>query len=151
MVAKKRGRFRNPKQSASPPEKSIRRSEEPAKFQNIKAAWAVSRLDREGDWGWDNVTLDDLWLQIIPKLKAYENMNWADIITDRKSHNISTDELIPKARRRLKDIGLGGLDELFSLRLTGLRRIWGILDKGVLKIVWYDPRHEVRPAPLKHT
>jgi len=36
-------------------------------------------------------------------------------------------------------------DDLFSLRLEGDMRIWGIRLGRVLQLVWYDPRHEVYP------
>ena len=67
------------------------------------------------------------------------------------SHLVSVEKLMPEARRRLADLRLWedlweDLEELLSLRLTGKRRVWGILVGHSLKLLWYDPRHEVCPG-----
>jgi hypothetical protein len=79
-------------------------------------------------------------------------MTWQEILSatggrshGNNSHNISVSELIKEARDRLAEINLDDVDELFSLRLEGKIRIWGMLDNDVLKILWYDPKHEICP------
>jgi hypothetical protein len=37
---------------------------------------------------------------------------------------------------------------LFSLRITGKMRLWGIRDIETLRVLWWDPQHSVCP-PLK--
>ena len=85
---------------------------------------------------------------IIPKLSAYEKMTWAEI--KGPSHNVSCDKCIKDAQKELQDLHIY-YDEIFSLRLTGEKRIWGILEKGVLNILWYDEKHEICPSHKKHT
>lgn len=32
-----------------------------------------------------------------------------------------------------------------------MARVYGILVRETFRILWWDPRHEIGPAPLKHT
>jgi len=41
------------------------------------------------------------------------------------------------------------VEDLFSLRLTGKKRLWGIRDRHVFKVFWWDPEHGVCPSELK--
>jgi hypothetical protein len=95
----------------------------------------------------DGATL--LW--VLGKLGNFETMTWAEIEA-AGSHLVRNDSGLSKAARdRLAEIELDEADTLFSLRLGGQPRIWGIRMGGVLKVMWWDPKHEVYPAPKKHT
>jgi hypothetical protein len=61
------------------------------------------------------------------------------------------DKLIKEAQDRLTEISLDDLDELTSLHLTGKGRVWGIIDQGVMNLLWWDPEHQVCPSHKKHT
>ena len=67
-----------------------------------------------------------------------------------RNHHVSVSVLSDRARKRLKDLNLEDMEELFSLRLSGKERIWGILTQGVLEVLWWDPAHEVCPSSKKH-
>lgn len=43
------------------------------------------------------------------------------------------------------------LDQLFSLRLTVRKRVWGIKEGNIFWILWWDPEHEVCKSHKKHT
>ncbi len=86
-------------------------------------------------------------------------MTWHDIISatkggmsseGSKSHSISIDRLCIKAQKRLRE----GLhiyeDNIFSLRLSGKERVFGILTLGVFRIIWYDPNHEICPIEKRN-
>jgi hypothetical protein len=88
---------------------------------------------------------------ILPKIKAFESMTWSEIEGRTGSHFVEVDKIIPAAQRRLAERGQGDIDELFSLRLAGKPRIWGIRDRHILKVLWWDPGHQVCPSPKKHT
>ena len=77
-------------------------------------------------------------------------MNWVDLGRNG-SHHIPVSRIIPQARKRLEEIHQADIDDLYSLRLTGVQRIIGIRDRNNLKILWWDPEHEVCPANKKHT
>jgi hypothetical protein len=121
--------------------------------QNAAASqfqWRVNRLDWDGQWGWEQCSHHSLLKEIIPKLHDYETMTWADVDGKSGSHSVAVKDLIPEAQKRLTEIDTAE-DELFSLRLAGECRIWGIRDIAIFRIVWWDPKHEVCPSTKKHT
>jgi hypothetical protein len=83
---------------------------------------------------------------LVEKLKSAESMTWQEHVSSGRSHNVETHKLCDGARRRLRDIELDDLEGLFSLRLTGKERIWGIRTGGVLRVMWWDPEHQVCPS-----
>jgi len=79
-------------------------------------------------------------------------MTWAEISKDKKKyHPIRVDKLATEARKRLEELRQDDVDVLWSLRVQGKPRIWGIREGRVLKLLWWDPNHEVCPSKLKHT
>jgi hypothetical protein len=115
-----------------------------------RPAWHVRILDRGGPWCWDSIDTGVLWEIIHSKLSNYEKMKWSEIEGPR-NHFIQVPQLIPEARARLAEIDQDDTDSLFSLHLDGKKRILGIRDGHVLKILWWDPDHQVCPSPKKYT
>jgi hypothetical protein len=103
-------------------------------------------------YGWHVLNAATLQ-EIREKLKYFETMTWAQIlvVAKKQNHTVSVDLLEADAKARLRDSGQGDLEELFSLHLTGKKRIWGILREGVLNLLWWDPDHSVCKSILKHT
>ena len=88
------------------------------------------------------------WNEILPKLQHFESMTWAEIMQaaggrgrGNNSHFVQVGKLTRQAKARLTEIGQDDVSELFSLRLTGTTRIYGIRDRRALKLLWYDPHH----------
>ena len=79
-----------------------------------------------------------------------ESIAW-DKLHETGSHPIAVGKLSSDARRRLTDLGQDDLDELYSLRMQGQERIFGIRDRWILRILWWDPGHLVCPSVKKHT
>ena len=77
-------------------------------------------------------------------------MTWKAIGTNG-SHPVALNDLDKTARDRLAELNLDDIDHLYSLRLSGTERVWGILDRSILKVLWWDPDHQVCPAAKKHT
>jgi hypothetical protein len=115
-----------------------------------QVAWHVRIIDRAGPWGWNNANKRETWDNILEKMSIFETMMWAEIERNG-SHDISLSDLCSEARKRLTRIKQDDVDEIFSLRLTGKQRIWGIRDRNILKIIWWDPDHSVCPSGKKHT
>jgi len=88
-------------------------------------------------------------------LVNFESMTWNEILVQgrKQNHLIAIGELSKAARDRLNVLFNGNIDvdELLSLRLTGKERVWGILDNGVLGLLWWDPQHQVCPSALRNT
>jgi hypothetical protein len=45
-------------------------------------------LDLNGPWGWLNIKLKDLLVEVVDKLKNFESMTWGEIERNKKSHLI---------------------------------------------------------------
>ena len=86
---------------------------------------------------------------IINRLSSLETQTWGEIVGG-ENHFIKVSDFIGEAQNRMTELKLF-YDELFSLRIDGRRRIFGILEGGVLFFLWYDREHEICPAPKKHT
>jgi hypothetical protein len=93
--------------------------------------------------------------KILPKLKGYESKNWHEIEAEtystkneRKSrhHTIPVGKLSKEAQRRLRELNMEDIEELFSFRLEGLIRVWGIRKFGYFQLLWIDPDHTVYPV-----
>jgi len=117
-------------------------------------SWRLSLLDLDhaGNWSW-NVTAADLQ-QITAFLTEMERLTWTEIraqitsskkASHRKHHPIPVEALCTEAQRRLQDLRLDDVDEMFRFRLGNLPRLWGVLQDGVFHAVWWDPRHKVYP------
>ena len=126
-------------------------SKSPNKHNNERISWGFEFLDLDGSWAIDFLSKD--WNnQILPKLQKLETNTWQEILNasgskkkgrGNNNHNVKVEKIIPKAQKRLKEIRKNDIDEIFSLRLGSQKRIWGIRDGRVLKLIWYDPIHEI--------
>jgi hypothetical protein len=113
--------------------------------------WRFSLLDWDGPWGWHNVEANK-WQEILQKLGHFETRTWTDIKSDGNNHTVwIKNSPNPETQKRLVELHLDDIHELFSLRLSGKERLWGILDRYILNILWWDPYHEVWPSTKKHT
>ena len=96
--------------------------------------------------------------KLYPKLKEYEKLTWDEIEKQQygsegktKNHPIAKKALIKEAQDRLKELKQDDVDEVYSLRLEGKLRIFGIREDNCLKIIWVDTNHEVCESHKKHT
>jgi hypothetical protein len=83
-------------------------------------------------------------------MRDFETMAWPEIL-GRNNHAIPLGDLCYAAQKRLVEIQQDDVDDLISLRLTGTMRVWGIRDRNILKILWWDPNHNVCPTQKRHT
>jgi hypothetical protein len=114
--------------------------------------WRVSEIDWDGPWGWTNASCEQLLRQIAPRLHSLESMTWGEVEGKTGSHFVEVIDLIPEARRRLvEELNKDEQGRLFSVRMTGEARLWGIRDIAILRVLWWDPNHEVCRSSKKHT
>lgn len=122
---------------------------------NQKPVWQFSLIDIEGVNGWKNVSNKNWWEKILPSLQNREQMTWQQIISESggksvgngtNNHNIPIEKLSPSARKRLFELGYKDIYELFSLRVSGKERIFGLRQDNILKIIWYDSEHTICAA-----
>ena len=112
--------------------------------QGMNPSWAFSIIDFDGPWCCTRMDQETL-LEVVQRLRNLESMTWGEI-EGRHHHAVEVSSLAPEAQRRLADLQLDDVDELFSLRINGPSRVWGIRVHHVLKLLWWDPRHEVCPV-----
>jgi len=137
----------------NPQDRHTRIKVDPENNRTKKPAWNVGLIDLECPWCFKAINETQWWDDIFPKLKNYETMTWQEILDatggrsrGNNNHEVPICNLIPQARKRLKESNMDDISSLFSLRLTGKQRIWGILDGHVLKLLWFDPEHKICPT-----
>lgn len=113
-------------------------------------SWRFSSADKAGPFAWTG--LDDAaeFQAVIRKLAEIEMLSENDL-RQQGSHPIELHKLSPDAQQRLRDIHHDDLDSIFSIRLTGAVRVHCIHHLNVMRVLWYDPNHQVCPAPLKNS
>lgn len=117
--------------------------------QGTTPAWNFHLMDFDGPWS--PVSMDQrLLVYVIRKLSEYESMTWG-AIEGAHSHAIDVWQIGKQAQNRLIELRQDDIEELFSLRLSGRERVWGIRDGRILKLLWWDPEHQVYPVRKKHT
>lgn len=144
-----RGRPKTPKLGAKPTDgKQVRIADDPGRHDQETITWRFSIVDQEGLWGWRTMGGNTWWRDVLPKLQNFETMTWAEIQAasggrsrGNNSHPVGVAGLTEQAKSRLSDLGQDDVAELFSLRLSGTQRIYGIRDRRALKLLWYDPHH----------
>jgi hypothetical protein len=78
-----------------------------------------------------------------------ESMTWGEVEGKTGSRFVEVTAIEGDAQRRLVEIGKDEQARLFSLRITGRIRLWGIRDIAILRVLWWDPEHSVCPSLKK--
>ena len=88
------------------------------------------------------------YAEIVVKLRDFESMTWNGLSAGYKPRGkeIPKEHTCDEAQKRLQEIAQEDIDSLWSLRLEGAHRLWGIRDGGVYHMIWWDPDHEVCPS-----
>ena len=119
---------------------------------HLSPVWKFSIFDAEGPWGVERLARGKVLEEILEKLRNFESQTWAQIEqAEKQHHSVLTQILIKKANDRLEVLQLDDVEELFRFRLTGKQRIWGIRDRNIFKILWWDDDHEICPSQLRNT
>ena len=144
----------NGKSSFSDNKKMPANVENPDGYLKMHPVWAFRQCDTEYE-RWTITKSDNFLSNIFSKLVSYEGLTWAEIQSASGGKSSGTNnhfeyicEMIPEARKRADSLKLD-CDQLFSLRLTGQERLYGILLGGVFNIIWYDANHEIYPSKKK--
>lgn len=111
--------------------------------------WSFQRLDVGGPWCWSKIESGDI-ADVLSKMGFFETMSWTELAGDG-CHPIAINRLHKNAQTRLQEINQDDIEELYSFRLSGRQRLWGIKHGRVVTLLWWDPHHEVCPSPKKHT
>jgi len=89
-------------------------------------------------------------METLKRLGELETVPWNELHATG-SHSIPVSKLIRKAQRRLESLKLDDFQEIYSLRMSGKKRLWGIRVGSILRFLWWDPEHKICPSKKKHT
>ncbi|MDP8223216.1 MAG: hypothetical protein P9L99_07655 [Candidatus Lernaella stagnicola] len=160
MARKKHNAQKKPKQRVKPLEKKTpQQSHNPDDFREKPFCWRVNKsyIDLDGPYGWKNVSTDALLFEVIKCLQDHEARQWKEVLNDhdskghKKNHDMPVDKLVTLAQKRLQEINKEEEDSLFSLRVSGKQRLWGIRKSSTLYLLWWDPDHKVYSVKRRHT
>ena len=117
----------------------------PENIEKKTLIWRLKFVDMLGPWGWFNIKEKDkgVLLDIRNRLGEFERMTWGEIGKKNQNHPIPVDKIANKAQKRLKEINLDFVENLYSLRITKQSRLWGYRDNNMFYILWWDPEHTV--------
>ncbi len=119
-------------------------------WREMKPAWRVSLLEMHTPYGWKALGEAEA-IQVRDRLASYESMKWKEIVPSYRSHLIKVSDLSKEARDHLAAIEQDDVDSVVSLGIDQLSRVVGILEHNVLKVLWWDPSHEVCPSTKPNT
>jgi len=120
-------------------------SNPPPKFRDGHIAWRFSGVDLDGPFSWLRLEDPAEFKEVIDRLSAFEPMN-EEQLSEQGCHFITLDKLSKDAQDRLAKIKLDDLDELYSLRITGRKRVFGIHRGHYMRVLWWDPQHNACPV-----
>ncbi len=141
---------KQPKVAAEPQPRKKPRVGEPFFHEDYPLAWRFSACDKGGPWAWTNLNPADKYKEVVEKLHSFETMT-ETVMRQGGSHPVALDNIAGDAVQRLREIQQDDLDELMSFRLTGTNRVWCVRDRNIMRVLWWDPDHQVSPAKKKHT
>lgn len=103
--------------------------------------------DDGGKWAWTDMSPDDSQ-EVAVFLATISRSTWAEIKRRRDYHHYQyVSDLVADAQNRFKRINdLCNFDQLFRFRLSGTKRLWGVLNARVFYVLWWDPDHTVYPS-----
>jgi hypothetical protein len=127
-----------------------------AKFSNdpdVKGgpiSWRFSHADKGGPFPWTCFEDAATMTEVMERLSNVEGLS-ETALRESGSHPIDVYKLSKDARTRLEQLEHDDLDSIFSLRVTGERRVICIHHGNIMRVLWYDPKHQVCPSIKKHT
>ena len=151
VPAKRKSKRKRVRDSTSSPSLAVAKRPRligPQAIEGRYLAWRFSNGDQGGPFSVKKLTDTDrheLWR----RMTDYEGMTATEL--SAKNHPIPQQRLAPEARKRLRELQLDDLVELWSFRITGKRRFWCIKNENVYALLWWDPWHRVYPVQKRNT
>lgn len=128
--------------------KEASHTKNPDGYQNQFISWHFECMDTSGSWPCSINTLQN----IQNRLHEYERIKWSGL--SGSSHPLPINKIIPKAQRRLSELGYSDYENLYQFEIrngNSKQRLWGLRTENIFKILWWDPNHEIYPVPKRNT
>ena len=125
-------------QEYNPETPYVRNIQNPDTYNSLSPSWCFRTCDKEF-W---TLNAEDLFTEILPKLKEWEAQTWNEILIKAKkqNHSIDTEQLNKLARDRLDFLRIEA-NAVISLRLQGTHRLYGYRVGSIFYILWFDKNH----------
>lgn len=105
--------------------------------------FSFCRFDGTRKWGAiEKNEAVNLW-DIVTRIKGFETMTWEILRGDRTISHYPYENLSNECHEALLEIRMDEFDELWSLPLSGRKRLWGVRVDMFFLVLWYDPEHNV--------
>lgn len=108
-------------------------------------AWRFSGRDGGGPFSWAVLADGGKYKSVCERLHEFETKTWNEIL-EAGCHPIEVSRLSKEAKSRLAEIERDDLDELMSFRIQGAERVWAVQERNIMRILWWDPTHQVYPT-----
>lgn len=115
-----------------------------------RPCWRIQYVDKGGPFAWTKIEPGDL-LTVLGALANYETMNWTDIEARKSCHKMPTASVSKEARQRLDEIELDDVEDLYQLQVNNRFRVFGMRDRNIFYVLWWDPEHQVYPTQKRNT
>lgn len=121
-------------------------------WQEMRPSWRVSLLGVVDPFGWHSAAAAEM-LQVRQRFANFESMTWKQILCEGgyRNHFIHRDKLCAEAQERLRALKQDDVDAVMSLGVTQKARVFGIMEHNILKVLWWDPEHQVVPVAKPNT
>lgn len=152
MAAKKRSKRTRPRKPDSR-KRVVRADQPPADDRSQVFQWTMQDADWdfEGEWSW--TLKPDEARCLFQALEDVQDRTWGEVLALKapsknrvraRHHYQNVASLCKEARNRIEFLKLG-IDRVFRLRHGNKPRIWGYVEQGVFKVLWFDAEHRVYP------
>ncbi len=141
--------MRNPKVKRNPSFRKPTINCDPASFDKKEMRFRFDLLDFEHDlWGWRTLT-QECFISFFKSVQCFEKMSWAEIKLaaggkkkGTNHHPLDIAKFSNDAQKRLGELNLEGIgDSLFSLRIKGTTRVYGVRQEEMFSPIWHDIYH----------
>ncbi|CAN0601951.1 unnamed protein product [Ectocarpus sp. 12 AP-2014] len=147
----KRQKTKKPKITEEPnPNKTPKVSSPPPHFQGSVLSWRFNAVDKGGPFAWSAIPDSQTHQKIVERLANFETMSESNL-AQAGCHAIELHKLCEEAQKRLTELKLDDLDDIYSFRIRGEPRVFGVVRQNYVRVLWYDPNHKVCPSVKKNT
>jgi hypothetical protein len=112
----------------------------------LPLSWRFGHSDKGGPYSWLVLGAPEIHALML-RLPEFEFMTW-DQLQAAGCHQISSSELCDEAKTRLRELEYDDIDELMAYRITGAKRMWCMKDGSLMRVLWWDPDHQVYPTEV---
>lgn len=106
----------------------------------------MSRIDLDGPWCLTKITPED-HKDLLTFMKEMEQLKVSEVIPARgKAEDVAGASPNAGAKRRAQDQYPDDHDYIHVLRVSGAKRLWGLLHGYEFSVIWWDPAHDIWPG-----